>query len=191
MTILNPCESLNNTLEEKLLFLENTALIAKIQVNSVVGNIEGYSDVVTSVEDITSATNDATASAIGVDDAAISDIGNFTGSCLNNILNSMDGIENNITNTISDAMNTIPSMLALPELPISQILKSLESLFGIININGIVDEIDRMLGCLSDAVDLDECQTEIVSAGARVDSVISDLDLLQQECLILIHLQQV
>ena len=177
MTILNPCEILNNKLEEKLLFLESASSIAEIQVNSVVNNIEGYDDVITSVEDIIDATNDATASTIGVDDAAISDISNFSGSCLEDIFGNINGIENDIINTISNAMNSIPSMLALPELPISQILKALESLFDIMNVNGIIDEIDRILGCLSDAVDLPECQTEIVSAGARVDFVIETLKL--------------
>ena len=177
MTILNPCESLNNILEEKLLFLENTATIAEIQVNSTVDSIEAYSDVVTSVDDITNATNDATASAIGVDDTAILDISNFSGSCLDTIIGKVNNIENNITNTISDAMDTIPSMFELPELPISQILKSLESLIETININGIIDEIDRILGCLGDAVDLPDCQTEIVSAGNRVDIVIDTLRL--------------
>lgn len=177
MAILNPCEILNDTLETKLLFLENTAAIAGIQVNSVVGGIEGYSDTVTSVEETTSAINDATADAVGIDDDTISTISRFDGSCLENILNKLDGIENDITNTISDAMDTVPSMFALPELPISQLIKSLESLFGIMNINSIIDEIDRILGCLSEQTDLADCQTEIVSAGARVDEVISTLRL--------------
>ena len=177
MAILNPCETLNDTLETKLLFLENSALIAETQVNTTVNGIEGYSSTVTSVEDITNATNDATTSALGIDDAAISDISKFDGSCLESILNKLDGIENNITNTISDAMDAIPAMLVLPELPTSQLLKSLESLLGIMNINGIIDEIDRILGCLSEQTDLADCQTEIVSAGARVDAVISTLRL--------------
>jgi len=177
MTMLNPCEILNNTLETKLLFLENSAAIAGTQVNTTVNSIEGYSDAVTSVEDITSATNDATSTAVGIDDAAISTISNFDGSCLENILNKLDGVENSVTSTISDAMDAIPAMLALPELPISQLLKALESLFGIMNINGIIDEIDRLLGCLSEQTDLADCQTEIVSAGNRVDAVIATLRL--------------
>lgn len=177
MTILNPCEQLNNLLETKLLFLENIAAIAEIQVNSVINSIEGYVNTITSTEDLTNAVNDATANVMGIDDDAISDISKFTGSCLEDVLSKVNGIENDITNTISDAMDAIPSMFALPELPISQMLKSLESLLGIMNINSIIDEIDRILGCLGDAVDLDECQTEIVSAGARVDAVISTLKL--------------
>lgn len=177
MTILNPCEQLNNLLESKVSFLENAAAIAEIQVTDVVNNIEGYSDTVTSVEDVTNATNDATASVIGVDDAAVSDISTFSGSCLENILNGMDSIQDDILNTVNDAMDGIPSMFALPELPISQLLQALESLIDIMNINGIIDEIDRILGCLSDAVDLPDCQTEIISAGARVDAVIDALKL--------------
>lgn len=177
MTILNPCEQLNNLLESKVSFLENAASIAGIQVTDVVNNIEGYSDVVTSVEDVTNATNDATASAIGIDDAAVSDISTFSGSCLENILNGMDSIQNDILNTVNDAMDAIPSMFALPELPISQLLQALESLIDVMNINSIIDEIDRILGCLSDAVDLPDCQTEIVDAGTRVDAVIDALRL--------------
>jgi len=177
MTILNPCEILNNTLEDKLLFLENSASIAETQVTSTVNSIEGYSSTVTSVEDITSATSKATSTAVGIDDASISAISNFDGSCLENILGKLDGIENSVTSTISDAMDAIPEMIALPELPISQILKSLESLLGIMNINSIISEIDRLLGCLSDQTDLADCQTEIVSAGNRVDTVIAALRL--------------
>jgi len=177
MALLNPCEILNDTLEEKLLFLENAASIAGLDVNNVVNSIEGYSDAVTSVEDITNATNNATADAVGIDDTSISTISRFDGSCLENILNKLDGIENSVTSTISNAMDAIPEMLALPELSISKILKSLESILGIMNINGIINEIDRILGCLSEQTDLADCQTEIVSAGARVDAVISALRL--------------
>ena len=177
MAILDPCKTLNDTLEEKLLFLENSATIAGVEVTSTVNSIEGYSDAVTSVEDLTDATSNATASAVGIDDTTISTIDKFDGSCLENILNKLDSVENSVTSTISNAMDTIPEMLALPELPISQILKSLESLLGIMNINGIIEEIDRILGCLSEQVDLADCQTEIVSAGARVDAVIAALRL--------------
>lgn len=177
MAILNPCKSLNDTLETKLLFLESTAAIAEEQVNNTINSIEGYNDVVTSVEDITSATDDATASAMGIDNDAISTIDKFDGSCLESVLSKIDSIENDITSTISDAMDTIPAMLALPELSISQALKSLESLLGTMNINGIIDEIDRILGCLSEQTDLADCQTKIVSAGARVDEVIATLKL--------------
>ncbi len=178
MSSLNPCENINTLVNAKIGELEHYGTLMKSEVEAFRNQLKDYV-VPPSVQGAV----DAGIAGAVVDDinagtTALTQIKDFTGTCLDQIYNDARKFANEIDGFVSDSIDDIASFATLPEVDLLSPLKSITSGLETLGLEALVSEIDDLLGCLADQGSaLGECLDSIDSFNDRIDNVINFLGL--------------
>ena len=173
----SPCSILNDLAEEKISNLEDIRDSALNVLNDTSDDVKNYIDTITGASAMQSALDDLTTDAIGVESDTRELAERFAGSCLDSVVNGVQDVIDTLGTAIGDAFDTVASLSALPEKALSQAIASILTNMDNYNFPDYIDELDGLLGCMSDQTDLAECQSLISSYTDRINQVIDDLYL--------------
>lgn len=175
---LDPCENLNATVDRKTGELEQKGVKLKSQIEAFRQDLLGYAETPSAQGALDAAIAGATVDDINAGTTAITQIRNFTGSCLNNIYNESRKFAAEIDHWLIDSLNDITSFIALPEFNLLQPLQALRSALGLAGIEALISAIDESLGCLTEqGSELGECLEIVDNFNDRTDDVLRYLGL--------------
>jgi hypothetical protein len=171
---IDPCVTLNETLETKVSALEAMESGMASQISSVTSTLNAHSASATGSATLTTALEDLTAGEFGAGALDIANISKFTGSCLSGIISG--ALSADINGLIGASLDTIGSISVLAETAISQLLLGLEGALGFLGIPSLLIDLDGIMGCMLDSA-IGDCSVNLTTASNRLDSVLSGLHL--------------
>jgi hypothetical protein len=175
---LNPCEDLNAYVDQKTHELEQAGVTLKGQINTLRNTLKSYAQVPSLQGTIDDAIALASVNDINAGTTAITQIRNFTGSCLDPVYNGVRSYALDIDGQVTDAIDDITSFVALPEVNLLKPLRAATTALGGADLSGLVNNIDDKLGCLSEqGSELGECLSMVDNFADRVTDVLSYLGL--------------
>lgn len=174
----NPCEDLNAYVDTKTHALEQAGVKLKSYINTFRNAAKAYLQ----PPSIQSAIDDAIALA-SVDDinagtTAITQITNFSGTCLDPIYNGIRSFSLDIDGQITDKIDDITSFISLPEINLLKPYRALTSALGRAYLENLIAELDEKLNCLSaQGSELGVCLSMLDNFNDRISDVLSYLGL--------------
>ncbi len=175
---INPCEDLNSEINDLISSFESEATGVRSTVDDLRQSMNNFSDTPSTSEIIDSAVDAAGVSDVDAGSAEMLQIRNFTGSCLDSVLNSVKKYSATIDEAITEKIDQITSFASLPEVDMLEYLRSLRSALGASALSALLTKIDEKLGCLSDqGSEIAECLSLVSSFNSRVNTVLSYLGL--------------
>ena len=178
---MDPCENLNATVDRKTGDLEQKGVKLKSQIEAFRQDLLGYAEIPSAQEALDDAIAAATVDDINAGTTAITQIRNFTGSCLNKVYNESRKFAAEIDHWVSDGLDDITSFVALPEYNLLQPLQAVRSALGLAGIEALISQIDESLGCLTEqGSELGECLEIVDNFNDRIDDVLRYLGLGEQ-----------
>jgi len=174
---INPCTSLNERLEQQVDALEDIRDFGVEKLDEARQQFEDFSESPTDPNDLANSLLDMTDDALGAGEEDIAQISNFAGSCLDDVTNKADEFKDRIFDAIGGLFNDVPSLNNLAERALAQAMSYIKGLLEGFKISDMLNEIDRMLSCLSDQSDLAECLSELQDKSDRINQVLDDLNL--------------
>ncbi len=173
---LNPCENLNSWVDGKIGALEQEGTVLRSTVEDLRKELTDWADVPSTQSAI-----DGVVGSIGADDVdagstALTNIKNFTGTCVDPLYDRAKKYAAEIDHGITDKISDISSVVALPEGNLVEPLRALRADLGFAHIESLVAQIDEKLGCLSgQGSEIGECLSIIDNFMDRVDDVLTYL----------------
>lgn len=178
---MNPCENLNATVDRKTGDLEQKGVKLKSQIEKLRQDLLSYAEIPSAQQALDDAIAGATVDDINAGTTAITQIRNFTGSCLNKVYNESRKFAAEIDHWVSDSLDDITSFVALPEFNLLQPLQAARSALGLAGIESLISQIDESLGCLTEqGSELGECLEIVDNFNDRIDNVLRYLGLGEQ-----------
>lgn len=175
---LNPCENLNAYVDEKTHALEQAGVNLKSKINTLRNKLKSFAEIPSTQEAIDNAIAAATVGDINAGTTAITQIKNFTGTCLDTIYNGIRGYSLDCDGEITDAIDNITSFVSLPEVNLLKPLRAVRAALGGAQLERLIVELDQKLGCLSEqGSELGECLSMVDNFSNRIDDVLSYLGL--------------
>jgi len=175
---LDPCEDLNNYVDTKTHALEQAGVGLKQTINTLRNKLKSYAEIPSLQSTIDNAIAVASVDDINAGTTAITQIKNFSGTCLDPIYNNVRSYALDIDGEITDAIDDITSFVALPEVNLLKPLRAVTSALGMANLESLVAELDEKLGCLADqGSELGVCLSMIDNFNDRIDDVLRYLGL--------------
>ena len=175
---LNPCEDLNAYVDAKTHSLEQAGVKLKSYINIFRNKAKAYLQ----PPSIQSAIDDAIALAsvndINAGTTAITQITNFSGTCLDPLYNGIRSFSLDIDGQITDKIDDITSFIALPEINLLKPLRAVTTALGGAQLENIITELDEKLNCLSaQGSELGVCLSMLDNFNDRIADVLSYLGL--------------
>ena len=175
---LDPCEDLNNYVDRKTHALEQAGVVLKATINTLRNKLKSYAELPSLQSTIDDAIALASVNDINAGTTAITQIKNFTGTCLDPIYNNVRSYALDIDGEITDAIDDITSFVALPEVNLLKPLRAVTSALGQARLESLISELDQKLGCLSDqGSELGVCLSMLDNFNDRIDNVLRYLGL--------------
>ena len=175
---MNPCEDLNAYVDEKTHALEQAGVVLKSHINTLRNKLKSFAQVPSTQQAIDDAIAAATVGDIDAGTTAITQIRNFTGTCLSSIYNGIRSYSLDIDGEITDKIDDITSFVSLPEINLLKPLRAVRTALGNAQLESLIAELDEKLGCLSEqGSELGECLSMVDNFNDRIDDVLSYLGL--------------
>ena len=175
---LNPCENLNAYVNQKTHELEQAGVVLKSVINKLRNTLKSYAQIPSLQNTIDDAIALATVNDINAGTTVITQIKNFTGTCLDPIYNNARSYALDIDGQITDAIDDITSFVALPEVNLLKPLRAATTALGLANLEGMIADLDEKLGCLTEqGSELGECLSSVDNFNNRIEDVLKYLGL--------------
>jgi hypothetical protein len=175
---LNPCEDLNSEVDELVHSFEQEVTYLRSQVENFRQTLTDFADVPSTQEAIAAAVGAAGTDDVDAGLTGITQIRNFTGSCLDSVFNSAKKYSAIIDHAITDKIDDITSFVALPEVNLLTPLRALRAAMGDSAISELLNTIDEKLGCLADGgSEISECLDLYTNFNDRIDDALSYLGM--------------
>lgn len=173
---VDPCGALNEEVDGKITSLEAVRTTMEAELNSIKAEIQAFG-VPTSPAALQNALNTASANTIRAGASQLGVIRNFTGTCLTPITKKTSAALFNITRKVSQGLSDYFTGLGLSESSIGRGLRNFVGITNGANFSGIIGEIDRLIGCMSDQPQLSDCISQLSSYASRINAVTAALFL--------------
>ena len=178
---MDPCENLNALTDRKTGELEQEGVKLKSEIDAFKQDLINHVTPPSAQEALDDAIAAATVDDINAGTTAITQIRNFTGTCLDGVYNESRKFAAEIDHWVSDGLDDITSFIALPEYNLLKPLQLLRQSLGLAGIEGIIASLDETLGCLAEqGSELGECLSIIDNFNDRIDDVLRYLGLGEQ-----------
>ena len=175
---LNPCEDLNAYVDSKTHSLEQAGVQLKQYVNIFRNKAKAWITPPSLQTAIDAAIAGATVNDINAGTTAITQIKNFTGTCLDPIYNNIRSYSLEVDGFITDAIDDITSFISIPEIDLLKPLRSLRTALGNAQLESLITELDEKLGCLTEqGSELGDCLSMVDNFNDRIDDVLNYLGL--------------
>lgn len=175
---LNPCEDLNAEVDEMVHSFEQEVTYLRSQVEDFRQTLTDFADVPSTQNALDSAIGAAGVNDVDAGSTALTQIRNFTGSCLDSVLNSAKKYAATIDHEITDKIDDITSFIGLPEVNLLTPLRALRAAMGDSAISALLTKIDEKLGCLADGgSEISECLDLYSNFNDRIDDALSYLGM--------------
>lgn len=169
MSDFDPCSSLDTEANRRITELESLGTnTIDDELDDFALTLQNYGGAVTSYSTLNSSLENLTNDAVGFNSSTANQIERFVGSCLDGIFSDLFEYRDAIGTHISSAIGTV--LGALPDVSLYSGLETLKALINSLGIGDILDEIDKLLGCMSDQTNLANCLTNITAYTNRVTS---------------------
>ena len=175
---LDPCEDLNAYVNEKTHALEQAGVKLKQTINTLRNTMKAYLQPPSLQSAIDDAIALATVDDINAGTTAITQIKNFSGTCLDPIYNNVRSYSLDLDGEITDAIDDLTSFIALPEVNLLKPLRAVTGALGQAYLESIIAELDEKLGCLAEqGSELGVCLSMVDNFNDRIDDVLRYLGL--------------
>lgn len=170
---LDPCEDLNALINQKTGDLEQKGVWLRSYIENLRQEIRDFADIPSTQEALDNAIAAASVNDINAGTTAITQIRNFTGTCLDHVYNQARKYALEIDGFITDALDDITSFITLPEFDMLSALRAARTALGVTGIAALLDELDELLGCLADqGSELGVCLSLLDNFNDRIDDVL-------------------
>lgn len=170
---LNPCENLNRFVDAKIHELEQSGVKLRSEIEAFRNQLKDYITPPSALETLDNAIAAATVGDINAGSTALTQIKNFTGTCLDQVYNEARKIAAEIDGYIADTLDNITSFISLPEFNLLDPMRRIMGNLGILDLAALLNDIDKALGCLSDqGSELGECLDAVDNFNDRIEDVL-------------------
>jgi hypothetical protein len=175
---INPCENLNAEVDELVGSFEQEVTKLRTTVEDLRQTLASFAETPSTSETISDAIGLAGANDVDAGDTAMVNIRNFTGSCLDSVVNNIKKYAVTTDSEITDKIGDITSFVALPEVNLLTPLRALRTAMGGSVISELLTTIDEKLGCLSEyGSEISECLDIYSNFNDRIDDALSYLGM--------------
>ena len=175
---IDPCTNLKRDIERQIHNFEQQGVYLKSQFSDVLKDaIDDYAAGTSTTDALNAAIAGATVDDVDAGTTAMSRVRAFTGECLDSIYNQAQVFATGVDGFINDRLNDFLSLASLPEFDLLTPLKGYTSALGLGNLVGLLNGIDKGLGCLASDSELSECTSLVTDFSDRVDAVLNYLGL--------------
>ena len=173
---MNPCENLNSEINELINSFEQETTILRSQIEAYRQQLASYGEAPSTQEAVAAAVGAASVNDVDAGLTAITQIRNFTGTCLQTIINEAVRYSAIADHEITDKIGDITSFVALPETDLLTPLRSLRAAMGVSQASDLLKKIDEKLNCLSgQGSEISECLSLLDDFNDRVDAALNYL----------------
>ena len=175
---MNPCEDLNAYVDAKTHSLEQAGVKLKSHINTFRNTAKAYLQPPSIQNAIDDAIALASVNDINAGTTAITQITNFSGTCLDPIYNAIRSYSLDIDGQITDKIDDITSFISLPEVNLLKPLRAVTTALGGAQLESMITELDEKLNCLSaQGSELGVCLSMLDNFNDRIADVLSYLGL--------------